>query len=134
MKRIQFRPLHANEMNLLAKMAPDEVGSWTPTDWGEFRVAYRYQEHREGVDYTVALVLLSDGSLLAGCTKRNPEDNRNRIRGQIEALKRAFASNVAFELPAAESEENQPLSRADDAGPGGSADPDYYRRLAEGTA
>lgn len=101
MKLIQFRPLVANEMNLLAKMSQArEVGNWTPTDWPDFRVAYRYQEHRDGVDYTVAMVLLEGGSLLVGASKRHPTDMRNRIRGEIEALKRAFASSVAFELPA----------------------------------
>lgn len=135
MKTIQFRPLLSNEFNLLSKMeASGELGAWRLTSPPRVRVAYRYQEHRDGVDYTVALVRLEEGSLLVGASKRNPADPRNRIRGEIEALKRAFASSVAFELPASESEENQPFSRADDAGPGGSTDPDYYRHVAEGTA
>lgn len=97
MKMIQFRPLVAHEMNLLRKMAQArDIGDWTPTDWHEFRVAYRYQAHRQNVEYTVAMVRLSDGSMLVGATKRNPSDPSNPIRGQVEALRRAFASDIVF--------------------------------------
>lgn len=111
MKTIQFRSLTANEAHLLQKMlADDETGSWqTPfhdfEDYDQVRVAYRYQAHRQSVEYTVALVRLGDGSLLVGATKRNPSDPQNPIRGQVEALRRAFASDVAFALPADASKE-----------------------------
>lgn len=98
MKTIQFRPLHANEMNLLRKMAAAGETADFPASWSdrEFRVAYRYQEHRQGVEYTVALLELPTGDTLVGATKRNPTDPPNQIRGQIEALRRALASEVAF--------------------------------------
>lgn len=102
---VQFRPLQVNEMNLVAKL--DAMGdlpaiAGKAADWNDILVAYRYQEHRQGVDYTVAVVALGDGRLLVGCTKRNPTDPRNRIRGRIEALRRALCSgDVAFEIPAA---------------------------------
>ena len=100
MKTIQFRPLNDNELNLLAKMLlAGEIGAWREHSPGRPLVAYRYQEHRETVEYTVALVRLGDGALLVGATKRNPADPPNPIRGQIEALRRAFASEVAFALP-----------------------------------
>lgn len=103
MTTIQFRPLNDNEFNLLSKMeSAGENGEWLRTSPPRIRVAYRYQEHRPGVEYTIALVLLPDGTLLTGCTKRNPEDPPNRIKGQVEALRRAFASNVEFQPPAAE--------------------------------
>lgn len=103
MKMIQFRHLLSNELNLLSKMkANGELGDWRVTSPPRIRVAYRYQEHRDGVDYTVALVRLDGGSLLVGASKRHPTDPRNRIRGEVEALKRAFASSVAFRMPGAE--------------------------------
>lgn len=102
MKNIQFRPLRDYELGLLNKLIEVEgrtSPSLPPVSQEKIHVAYRFQEHRPGVEYTVALVLIQgECSLLVGCTKRNPADPQNRIRGQVEALRRALESNVTFEL------------------------------------
>lgn len=110
---IQFRPLHENEAHLLSKMVESgEAGKWViaaslADSEFEILIAYRYQEHREHEKYTIALVMIKgdEGAMmLTGVSKHNKADPPNPILGRVKALRRAFASEVVFDLGPAISE------------------------------